>query len=90
VTTFGGLNAKAWDFEGRQWVTAFEGDFTEAKRIMARLDEEEVPNRLGFPEHQVTPFTVKIEVMRRWLPQAHQLMASSRSPGDPRRERPPS
>jgi hypothetical protein len=39
----------ALDFEGRRWEPFFAGDYSEAKEIMARLDAEEVPNRLQLP-----------------------------------------
>jgi hypothetical protein len=43
---------------------------------MTRLDSEDVPNRMTFPEQQDTPMTVVIEVRHRWLPKAREVTAS--------------
>jgi GNAT superfamily N-acetyltransferase len=72
--SLGGLDPKAFDFEGRRWERFFEGEFSQAKQIMARLEAEDVPNRMTFPETQPTPTTVVVEVMRRWLPRARELL----------------
>jgi hypothetical protein len=63
------------DAGGRRWVALFEGDFSEAKPIIRRLEAKDVPNRLVFPRDRATSFTVKIEVMRHWLPEAQGLLA---------------
>jgi hypothetical protein len=75
MSILGGLPAKALDFEGNQWVPLFEGDYAEAKTIMARLDAEKVPNRMAIPEDRRTSFSVLVEVMRRSLPEAQRVMA---------------
>jgi hypothetical protein len=72
----GGLNPTAFDFEGRRWERLFEGEFSEAKEIMGRLDAKNIPNRLAFPETQPTPMTVIVEVMRRWFPEARTIIDS--------------
>jgi hypothetical protein len=74
----GGLGAagpKALDFEGRKWERFFEGDYSEAKEIMARLDAEQIPNRLALPPGLPTMHVV-VEVMHRWIPQAREIVAS--------------
>jgi hypothetical protein len=74
----GGLGAagpNALDFEGRRWERAFEGDYTEAREIMSRLDAEQVPNRLALPPGLPT-FHVVVEVMHRWIPQAREVVAA--------------
>jgi hypothetical protein len=74
----GGLGAagpKALDFEGRKWERLFEGDYAKAKEIMARLDAEQVPNRLALPPDLPT-FSVVFEVMHRWMPQAREAVAA--------------
>jgi hypothetical protein len=77
----GGLGAagpKALDFEGRRWERLFEGGYTKAKEIMARLDAEQVPNRLALPPDLPTSH-VAVEVMHRWMPQARHVVAALES-----------
>ena len=71
----GSAGPEGLDFEGRRWERFFEGKYSEAKEIMARLDSENVPNRMTFPEQQDMPMTVVIEVRHRWLPKARELVA---------------
>jgi len=74
--TFGALGraAKALDFEGRRWVRLFEGEYSEAKEIMTRLDAVNVRNRLALPRG-LPPYTVVVEVMKRSLPQAREMIS---------------
>jgi hypothetical protein len=74
ITGFGGAG---YDFESVQWVPLFEGPYSVAKVIMARLEEKAIPNRLTFPEEQSANSMVVIEVMRRWLPEARPLSRPS-------------
>jgi hypothetical protein len=74
----GGLGAagpKALDFEGRKWERLFEGDYTKAKEIMARLDAEQIPDRLALPPG-LPAFHVLVEVMHRWMPHAREVVAA--------------
>jgi hypothetical protein len=70
----GGLDGDAFDYEGRRWEQLFVGEFSKAKELMARLDAEQVPNRLATPEGLPTPMSVVVEVRHRWLPQARALI----------------
>jgi hypothetical protein len=63
----------ALDFEGRKWEPFFTGDFTEAKALMARLDAQEIPNRLKVPA-ELPAFQVVVEVMHRWFPEARKVL----------------
>jgi hypothetical protein len=50
ISSFDGPRAAdAYDFEATRWVTLFTGDYRLAKVILARLEEENIPNRLTFP-----------------------------------------
>lgn len=71
----GAAGAKALDFEGRRWERLFQGDYSKAKAIMARLDEDEVPNRLALPPN-LPSMHVVVEVMHRWMPQARKVVAA--------------
>lgn len=71
IGSFGG---EVYDFEAVQWVRLFRGEYATAKEIMARLDVEGIPNRLTFPDTNWKPSTVVIEVMRRWLSQARNVI----------------
>ena len=73
----GSVGPEGLDFEGRRWERFFEGEFSEAKEIMARLDAGNVPNRMTFPERQETAMKVVIEVRHRWLPKARELTAAN-------------
>jgi hypothetical protein len=68
-----GAGAKGLDFEGRNWVRLFQGEYAIAKLIMARLDAEQVRNRLAVP---ATKYVV-VEVQRRSLQRARELMADA-------------
>ena len=72
ISSFGGPRAAdAYDFEGTRWVTLFTGEYRLAKVILARLEEENIPNRLTFPGRPETgpksASTVDIEVMKKNL-----------------------
>jgi hypothetical protein len=70
----GQVDWRAFDYEGRRWVPLFEGEYVKAKEIMNRLDIERVPNRLALPR-DLPRYAVVVEVMKRWLPQAQELLA---------------
>jgi hypothetical protein len=57
-----------------RWDRVFEGDYSAAKEIMARLDAEDVPNRLAVPDG-LPHLVVEVEVMQRWISQARELIA---------------
>jgi hypothetical protein len=52
----------------------FVGEYGEAKEIMTRLDAMNVRNRLALPPG-LPPSTVVVEVMKRSLPQARELIS---------------
>jgi len=73
----GGVDPRAWDFEARQWVGAFEGPYSTAKELIARLDAGDIRYRLTMPEGQPRPIVpmVIVEVMRGSLPLVRDLLA---------------
>lgn len=81
----GELAAKGFDFEATRWVSIFEGEYRRAKGIIARLDSEQVPNRLTFPDDAEPGTTaVVVQVMKKWEKRARQLIAeSTRNGADP-------
>ena len=82
----GGVDGKAFDYEGRRWERFFVGEFAEAKEVMARLDAEQIPNRLAIPEGLPTSMSVVVEVRHRRLPEARALIASPRVSHEPDHE----
>ncbi|MGZ8629252.1 MAG: hypothetical protein ACXWYN_11090 [Actinomycetota bacterium] len=81
----GEVDPKAWDFEARQWVVAFEGPYSKAKELIARLDAENIRYRLTMPEEPPKPIVpmVILEVMRGSLPLVRDLLAElDRPPSD--------
>jgi hypothetical protein len=58
-----------------RWIRLFEGEYSEAKKVIDRLDAASVPNRLSIPEDGATSSTVAVAVMRRSLPYARVLIA---------------
>jgi hypothetical protein len=71
VGGLGELGPEAWDFEGRQWVPLFEGEYAKAKVIMAALDSAEIDHRLSVPATD----KVVVEVRRKTLAESRQVAA---------------
>jgi hypothetical protein len=69
----GEVGPEAWDYEGRRWVSLFEGDYAKAKIIMSALDSAEIEHRLKVPE----PNKVVVEVRRNTLAESRALVAGT-------------
>lgn len=66
----GEVGPEAWDYEGRQWVPLFEGEYAKAKVIMSALDSAEIEHRLSVPE----PDKVVVEVRRNTLAESREVV----------------
>lgn len=66
----GEVGPEAWDYEGRQWVPLFEGEYAKAKVIMSGLDSAEIEHRLSVPE----PDKVVVEVRRNTLAESREVV----------------
>jgi hypothetical protein len=77
----GDVDPRAWDFEARQWVGAFEGPYSTAKELIARVDAGGIRYRLTMPDRQPRPIVpmVILEVMRGSLPRVRDLLAKLES-----------
>jgi hypothetical protein len=55
------------------WTPLFRGDLSGGKDLLARLEAQGIPARIIIPADRETPFTVTVEVDRRWLARAESL-----------------
>jgi hypothetical protein len=69
----GEVGPEAWDYEGRQWIPLYEGEYAKAKVIMLALDSAEIEHRLNVPE----PNKVVVEVRRNTLAESRQVVAGA-------------
>lgn len=70
VGGLGQVGPEAWDYEGRQWVPLFEGEYAKAKVIMSALDSAKIEHRLSVPE----PNKVAVEVRRNTLVRSREVV----------------
>src|SRR5438270_11605780 len=73
VTSFGG-EAAGQGFRAPRWVRAFEGEYRDAKRVLAALEERSIPGELTFPEQQPTGTTVLVRVHGRYSEESRALV----------------
>ena len=67
----GQVGPEAWDYEGRQWVPLFEGEYAKAKVIMSALDSAKIEHRLSVTE----PNKVAVEVRRNTHMKSREVVA---------------